>query len=214
VGAAHEILPFSDLNRGRAPPQSHPHRHRHRRWPLPGPPEPRLRQRHHHAALRTADSTTSASADDTPANACWSSSATSTSASSRKTATSSATSPSTPPATTNPRPKRERCRETSVHDVPRRHSRAAGTRTWGLPLRRPSPIVHCVHWSPLGWFPVGGIVHRASPCPSIVLDHCTCSCNLRSDIDQLAGARSADLAPSSIRPASLPRPGSNGRSIL
>ena len=81
----------------------------------------------------TAGSTTSASADDTPANASSSSPTTSTSASSPKTANSSATSPSTPPATTNPNPNRERCRGTSVHDVPRHHrSGASGNRTHGL----------------------------------------------------------------------------------
>jgi transposase len=84
----------------------------------------------------TAGSTTSASAAATPAPTSWSWSTSSTSGSSPTTANSSESCSSTRPRTTNHSPKRERCRETPVHGVPRHHSGAPDrTRTCDLHVR-------------------------------------------------------------------------------
>jgi transposase InsO family protein len=69
----------------------------------------------------TAGSTTSALAAATPAPTSWSWSTSSTSGSSPTTANSSESSSSTRPRTTNHSTKRERCRKTPVHSVPRHH---------------------------------------------------------------------------------------------
>ena len=112
---------FVDIYNHQRPHRSLPRRvHPRRRLHRPTQSHPRRPQRdthyrvrhdrvdndrQRHPAPRTADSTTSASATNTPEPASSCSSPTSTSASSTPPpASSSATSPSTPPATTSPRP--------------------------------------------------------------------------------------------------------------
>src|SRR6185295_7855446 len=87
----------------------------------------------------TADCTTSASADATPAPTSGCSSRSYTSASSPKTANYYASSPSTQRATTSHNAELQRCHETGVNHVPRHHIGAPGRiRTCDARLRSPA----------------------------------------------------------------------------
>src|SRR6185369_11969944 len=122
--------------------------------PKPPPPPHRSRSRNTaaFAATRstpaayspsgtTADCTTSASADATPAPTSGCSSRSYTSASSPKTANYYASSPSTQRATTSHNAELQRCHETGVNHVPRHHmSRGGGIRTHTGRHLKPLPL--------------------------------------------------------------------------